>query len=165
MKGTHISTVRMTGAEASQTGRASALSGSTRGAPSTARRGMAAAVPPDASAARSAHGAKASGIEARQGRDDFGDSLPRTKARPARATPSKPIASINPSPASVSRYEEPARFQRSTAAAQPLQSLRRGCPRGGAQRTRATRPSGRSSSYVSGIPDVLPISPRGRVIR
>lgn len=65
-----------------------ALSGSPRGAPSAARRGRAIAVPQEASEARSAgHGAKASGIEARQGRDAAGGSMRSTKARPARATP------------------------------------------------------------------------------
>ena len=54
-----------------------------QGAPSAARRGMASAVPQEASAARSAgHGAKASGIEARQGRDAAGGSMRSTKARP-----------------------------------------------------------------------------------
>ena len=45
---------------------------------------MAAAVPQEASAARSANGAKASGIEARQGRDAAGGSMRSTKARPRR---------------------------------------------------------------------------------
>ncbi len=44
------------------------------------------AVPQEASEARGAgHSAKASGIEARQGRDATGGSMRSTKARPARA--------------------------------------------------------------------------------
>ena len=45
---------------------------------------MATAVPQEASEARSANGAKASGIEARQGRDAAGGSMRSTKARPRR---------------------------------------------------------------------------------
>jgi hypothetical protein len=51
---------------------------------------MASAVPQKASEARSAGcGAKASGVEARQGRDATCGSLHRTKARPERAARSK----------------------------------------------------------------------------
>ena len=67
----------------------------TQGAPSHARGGMAQAVPPETSETRSAHGAKASGIEARWGETPPATSCPARKRRPARPRAPAPTLHIS----------------------------------------------------------------------
>ena len=100
----------------------------TQGAPSHARGGMAQAVLPETSETRSAHGAKASGVEARWGETPPATSCPARKRRPAR--PLAPAPTLHISEPIWGTSTLPAQCPRAPGrqAGHPLACPASGCP-------------------------------------